>query len=313
MKEITLSIRAETAFKEAGFYTSKLCNSRPSCFDFAARRDNQLIFVKAYANIRNASLLGSCELKTITGYLSGACVYVSEKSRDKPLEDDTVYSRYGIFAVTQKTLEDMLLRKAYPLVRASPGGYYVKLNGDLIRERRRKLGLSIGKISEMTGLSRRTLYGYEKNMGKASVSVAYKLEWIMGVPLVEPLDIFQTSLENKGFLAAARKFIRKHLTTHPIVRKLLQLNFSVVHTKRAPFDFIAKIPKEKLRIVGGIVHRKEKGADLRVEEILSLSKIVDAQPILITEKRIHPSDSVPVVSEEEIRKMEKPEELIQKL
>lgn len=299
-------------FQQTGFLTSRECHSRPSCFDFAARRSSQLVFVKAYNNIRNASVLNACELKTLVAHLKGASLYVSEKTRNKPLEDDTVYTRYGIYAVTPKTLEDMLTRKVYPLVKANPGGYYVKLDGNAIRDRRRKLGLSIGKISEMTGLSRRTLYGYEKNMGNASVSVAYKLEWIMGVPLVQPIDIFQQPPE-QGFLATAKQFLKRHLETHPIIRKLAQLNFSVVHTKRAPFDFVAKAPKEEISIIGGIVDEKEKTADERAEEILSLSKIVDAKPVLIANETIPVSHDIAVIKQAEIKAIEKPDEFVNRL
>lgn len=302
-----------TVFAETGFRTSEKCYSRPSCFDFAARRADHIVFVKAYPSVRNASLLNACELKTLTIHLAGTALYVSEKTRDKPLEDDTVYTRYGIHTVTPKTLEDILASKAYPLVKANPGGYYVKLDGKVIRDRRRKLGISISKISEMTGLSRRTLYGYEKNMGKASVSVAYKLEWIMGVPLVQPIDIFQQTPEAQGFLATARLFLKRHLETHSIIRKLMQLNFSIVHTKRAPFDFIAKPPEEKINIIGGIMNKKEKNAERRTEEILSVSKVVNAQPILITDGHVRLSHDVPVINHTEIRTIEKPDELIKRL
>ena len=258
-------------------------------------------------------MLNSCELKTITNYLSGQCLYVSEKTRNKPLEDDTVYSRYGIFAVTSKTLEDILLNKAYPLVRATPGGYYVELNGEAIKGRRQKLGVSIGKICEMTGLSRRTLYAYERNSGKASVSTAYKLEWIMGVPLVQPIDIFRSAPEDRGFLSTAKRFIKTHLGMQPVIRKLRQFNFSVMHTKRAPFDFVAKAPEEKINILGGIVHEKEKAIDRRAEEILSLSKVVNAQPVLIAEGEVRLNQDVPIISNEEIRKIEEPNEFIKRL
>jgi putative transcriptional regulator len=90
-----------------------------------------------------------------------------------------------------------------------PGGYYVRLDGESIRQRRMKLGLSVGKLAEQLRISRRTLYGYERGMVKASVSAAYNLEWILGMPMVKPIDIFKPAPLGAGFFATAKRIIVK--------------------------------------------------------------------------------------------------------
>ena len=115
----------EQILEKAGFRLSQGFHSRPCCFDLAAHGEKKLIFLKIHPNIGNICLNEAAELQKISGCFSAIPLIVGEKSRRKPLEDDTVYSRYDVCAITVKTLEDILLRGVYPLVEAGPGGYYI--------------------------------------------------------------------------------------------------------------------------------------------------------------------------------------------
>jgi putative transcriptional regulator len=303
---------AESLFEKAGFHLSQRCCARPSCFDFAARRERQLAFVKVHPNIGNIYEKDANGLATLGNFFSGASILICENTRKRPLEDDTVYSRYKVGALTLKTLEDTLLSKMGPLIEAGPGGYYVRLDGEKIRRKRLEKGLSIGKMAEITGVSRRTLYGYEKEMAKASVSTAYKLEWVLGVPVIKPIDIFQYPETSEGLLATARRIISESRFLQFVIRKLLQFNFAVFQTKRAPFDFIAKAPEIPTSLVGAVSHEKEKNFEIRTEEIISISKIVEAQPILVSDgQRISPN--IPLINREDFEQMKCCEDLMAKL
>jgi len=209
MKRAEILDTTESILEKAGFQLSKRCTSRPSCFDFVAQKDEKLAFIKVYANIGNVFAKDASELQTISECFSATPLIIGEKTRRKPLEDDTVYSRYNIYAITPKTLEDVILHGMHPLVGAGPGGYYIKLDGNLIRKKRQELGLSVGKMAEMMGISRRTLYGYERGMAKASVSAAYKLEWVLGITVVQFIDVFQPTPQGTGLFAAAKR-VAKH-------------------------------------------------------------------------------------------------------
>jgi len=313
MKRTEILDATESILKKAGFQVSERCVARPSCFDLVAKREGQVALMKMYGNIGNVSVEDASELQTISGYLSATPFFICNENRRKPLEDDTVYSRYNICTITLKTLEDITLHGMYPLVEAGPGGYYVRLDGNRIRERRQKLGLSIGKLADMIGISRRTLYGYEKDMAKASVSVAYNLEWILGAPVVKSVDVFQSSSQEEGFLAAARRMITKHHVLQRVLKKFAQINFRVAHTKRAPFDFIAKSLDEPLNIIGGVPNEKEQNIDQRMEEIASISKVVNAQPIFVTDGQQVPNNSIPQICHKDLQSVGCLKKLISKL
>jgi len=300
---------AETVLKEAGFAVSEICCSRPSCFDFVARKSKSLILIKVESDVDSLSPGDSSELRVISECLSATSLLLSQKAREKPLEDDTVYSRYNILAITPRTFENIVIHKTHPLIQAGPGGYYVEIDGEAIKRRRQELGFSVGAMAEMIGISRRTLYGYERGMAKASVAAAYNLVWTLGIPVAEPVNIFEKSMSyRKCFLTKAKRVIAKYKFVQKILGKFARCNIKTV--KKAPFDFVITVPEENMRIIGGVANDKERGLDKRVDEILSVSKVVQAHPVLITEEQMSLNKNIPCIQKEELSKIKTPEDLI---
>lgn len=305
-KEITKA--PEDLLKEAGFSVSERCCSRQSCFDFAARKNDTRIFVKAQVDIDNFSPTDSADLKALSECMSGASLIIGERTREKPLEDDTVYSRYDVRVVTPKTFENIMLRKTFPLIHAGPGGYYVEIHGEAIRSRRQEMGLSVGEMALMIGISRRTLYGYERGMAKASVSAAYNTIYILGVPVAEPIDVFEASKSHRKCLFSTAKFaITKSKLLQKIFGKFKRCNITTF--RKAPFDFVLSVPEEAI-IIGGVAGRKESELNKRVDEILSISKVVEAHSILITEDHELSKKDILCMCKDELSKIKNPEELI---
>jgi len=296
------------ALKEAGFQISQLCCSRPSCFDFAARKGDEAVLVKVHSNVDGFSCFDSHELRVIAGRVAAAPIVVSELAHDKPLEDDTVYSRYSVYVVTRKTLRGVAFRTGFPLVNASPGGYFVEVDGALIEKRRKELGFSIGDLAGMIGVSRRTLYGYERCMAKASVSSAYNLANVLGVPVAKPVNVLEKAGKQRACLLwKAKRAIVCRSLLRKVLRKFATCDFSVV--QKAPFDFVINVPDENCVIVGGIAGEGEPELDTRAEEILSVSRVVKAHPMLITEKKERFRDDVICISSDELALMRSPLDL----
>lgn len=301
----------DAALRKAGFTVSEKCCTRPSCFDFAARKKETLILVKTRLDMDALSPRYSFELKKISDCVSAIPILVSENMRQKPLEEDTAYSRYDIVVVAPKTFENWVIRNVCPLVQAGPGGYYVEIDSEAVKRRRQELGLSIGEMAKMVGLSRRTLYGYERGMAKASVAAAYNLMCTLGVPVVKPVNMFEKAEKQQGrFLTTARKMIIKNKIVRKFLRRFSRCNVTTV--RNAPFDFVITVPEERMQIIGGVASCKEHKLERRVEEIISVSKVIKANPILITDGKKNIDKDIPCVRSEEIPKIRKPEDLIAK-
>jgi len=300
----------ESLFEDAGFHLSRRCCTKPSCFDFAARRENKLLFAKVQPNIGNIYEKDAYGLTTLSDAFHATSLFICEKTRNKPLEDDTLYTRYGVGAITLRTLEDTLLQGFGPLIKAGHGGYYVELDGEAMRKARLKKGLSMGKTAEILGVSRRTLYGYERGMAKASVLTAYKLAGILGIPIVEPLNLFQPIAKTEGFLATARRIISESRFLRFIIKRLRQFNFTVFQLRRAPFDFVARSPINGVTLIGAIAYEEEDNFAIKTEEIVSISKVAGAQPIYITDSDNISVDSIPLIRRKDFEKIKCCEDLM---
>lgn len=300
----------DTVLKEAGFAVSIECCSRRSCFDFAARKDGQAVFLKTQPDLGSFSLKDSRELKGISEFFAASSILIGERTRESPIADDTVYSRYAIPTITLRTLENVLLQKTRPLVQASPGGYYVEIDGEAIRRRRQELGLSVGEAAKLAGISRRTVYGYERNMAKASVTAAYNMMSTLGVPVAKSVDIFENSKQqhNCCFLTSARRIITKNTLLQKILKKFE--NYRITAVRRAPFDFVISVPGDRMHIIGGVARNQEPELNARVKEMLSVSRVVKARPILITEGRTSFGKSITCIDSEEFSRIGNPEDLI---
>jgi putative transcriptional regulator len=300
----------EALLKETGFAVSQICQSRPSCFDFAARKGENLILIRVQRDIDNLSPGDSSELSEISRSISATSLLISENAREKPLEEDTVYSRYNVSAVTQKTFENIVSRKAYPLIQAGPGGYYVEIDGPAIRRRRQELGLSVGKIAEMSAISRRTIYGYERGMAKASVTAAYNLMSTLGIPVAKPINVFEKSTKERKclLLTTAKRVIARNRLLTKIFQKFTHYGISAF--RKAPFDFVITVSQDKMRIIGGVANTAEPDLEMRADEILSLCRVVQAHPVLITDGQELANRSMPCIQSDEFSNLKNPEDLI---
>jgi len=307
--EMENAVHLGVALKEAGFQVSQICCSRPSCFDFAARKEDKTVLVKVNSDVDTFPAQSARELKVIAGRLSAASLIISQQAHGKPLEDDTVYSRNAVFVVTEKTIRNIVLQTANPLIYAGPGGYTVEVDGVLIEKRRKELGLSVGKLAAMVGVSRRTLYGYERGMTRASVASAYKLAKTLGVPVVKPINVLgRTRRQSQCLLLKAKHAIAGKVLLQKVFRKFAFCDISPVH--RAPFDFVMNVPSGGYVIVGSVALNGERNLGNRVEELLSICQVVHAYPVLVTEKRKYCGGDVACVCVDELSVMRSPEDLI---
>jgi putative transcriptional regulator len=306
------AVQLGVTFKEAGFQVSQICCSRSSCFDFVARRNGKLLLVKVDSDVDTFSPQSSRELRVIASRVSSASLVVSRQTHGKPLQDDTVYSRYGVFVVTEKTVKNLAFEMGNPLVFASPGGYSVEIDGKLIEKRRIELGLSIGQLAEMIGVSRRTLYSYERGTAKASVTPAYRIEETLGVAVAKPINVFEkTKKQRQCLLMKTKHAIVAKTVLCKVLKKFASCDISPVH--KAPFDFIMNDSESKSVIIGCVAAYDESNLKNRIEETESFCRVTGTYPVLITEKEKSSSEDIPCFCLDELSLLRSPEDLIVKV
>jgi putative transcriptional regulator len=300
---------AASILNAAGFAVSQRCLSRPSCFDFAARKMKMVVLIKCQVDVGSLSPENAHELRLISESVSASTLLISANAGEMPLQDDTVYTKHNILAVTPRTFENVMIRGLSPIVRAGPGGFCVEIDPETIRKRRQQLGLSVGEMAEMIGTSKRTLYGYERGLAKASVPATYKLIWTLGVPIAVAINVFEKpSDRNRCLFAKAKHILAGSRVLRRIFKKLEK--YHVTPVSQAPFDFLVSVPQKGMRIMGAVVEKKEEGLDRRIDELLSLSKIVETQPVLITDGQRVSERGIPCLNCRDLSKVKEAEDLI---
>ncbi len=231
--------------QQAGFMVSKRCNIRPRSFDLAARKASTLIFCKVLYNIDGLNEETAREMKSLARYLGGTAVLVGAKTRDQMLEDSVVYMRYDIPAVNVQTLYDYFVEDVPPLVSAAPGGLYVSIDGDVLKEARKRTAMSLGALAAELGVSRRTISKYEEGGMDASIDIVLQLEELLDVALARSIDILHC-FEKKANIETSKE---NSPDTHPddgILGMLYTLGYQVMSTSQAPFKAISKDTSDTL-------------------------------------------------------------------
>jgi putative transcriptional regulator len=172
----------------AGFEVSERFSIRPRSFDLMARKNGTLLIIKVVAHIDSVSEDVAFDLEVISRHLGGVPLIVGERARDAELERGAVYVRYGIYAISPSTLYDYFVEMTPPLVYASPGGLYVNIDGEVLRDLREKRSMSLGDLGQVLGVSRRTISKYESGMG-TTLDVAIRIEEFFNTGVVKSINL----------------------------------------------------------------------------------------------------------------------------
>ncbi|KXS43757.1 MAG: hypothetical protein AWU59_930 [Methanolobus sp. T82-4] len=237
--------------KQAGFIVSKRCNIRPRSFDLAARNAETLLFCKVLYNIDGLNEETAKEMRSLARYLGGSALLVGAKTRDQLLEDSVVYMRYDIPAVNLQTFYDYFVENIPPLVSASPGGLYVSIDGDVLKEARQKVSMSLGSLASELGVSRRTISKYEDGNMDASIDIVLHLEEILDVALAQSIDLLQRFDKHGRIEIAPEEIVEKHIIEKQtpddgILNMLHMLGYQVMSTSQAPFKAISRDTSDTL-------------------------------------------------------------------
>jgi putative transcriptional regulator len=293
-----LIARVREVLARAGFYVSKPLNMRSISFDIVARRDRILLIIKILSNVDAFNKENAEEMKTLAEALQASPIMIGERTGSGDIEEGIVYSRFNVPIINLQTLSDYMLEGVPPFIFAAPGGLYVKLDSQVLKEIREERGISLGNLAEVAGVSRRTIQMYEGGMG-AMIEVALRLEDFLKEPLVMPVDPFEYKTEDRERyfeLKAADEFSKQ------VFERLVALGFSVVPTCKAPFEALAR--DHRVLILTGMGQDESKLME-KAKMVSDLSKVTEHRSVIFIE-RIRTRDHIEetaLVGRDELRKM----------
>ncbi|MDD1673193.1 MAG: transcriptional regulator [Methanomicrobiales archaeon] len=272
-----------------GYQVSERCSIRPCSFDLIAAREDRGLIIKAVTHIDSVNEEMARDLDQIASHLLMIPLIVGEHSRDAVLQRGAIYLRYGIYAINVATLYDYLVEHNPPLIYASPGGLYVNIDGEAIRELRERNQLSLGDLAHMLGVSRRAISKYESGMG-TTLDVAIKLEELFEASVTVPIDLFSYH---------SRFAIQQLLPSAPLLPDLNRIGMECHRLHRAPFEALTIFQEYRILTGYGTAQKVVKRASLisnlsQVTKTRAMCVITDSNKqkkvgntLIIGEKRLH--------------------------
>lgn len=276
----------------AGFYISDTCTIRPSSFDFVARRDNTLFVVKVLNNIDALSEDVAKEILLLAKYLEAVPLLIGNRTSSGALENETLYYRYRVPIITYETLNECL-RGVMPIVTAAPGGFYVNLDGDKIRELREEKGISLGQLARAAGISRRTIRMYERGE-RATVEVAERIYSFLGEDILKPLDMID-------FIDNYELEIGKSINDD-MLSLMESMGISILPTLRSPFNALSELVDELL-----LVGVSGKRIAERARIMSNISKVVERHSVFLIKSSSKKNiEGIPVIEKKELSRIDGP-------
>lgn len=229
----------------AGYDVSSALNLRSICFDVVARKDESLLIIKILSNVDAFSKDNAEEMRVLAEALSASPILIGERSSSGVLEPGIVYSRFDIPIISNETLVDHAIEEVPPLIFAAPGGMYVKLDSELLREIRETNKISLGSLAQIAGVSRRTIQMYETGMG-AMIDAALRIEEFLDIPMIIPLNPFEYTPKST---AEKYEISGDERTDSVVLNRLIDIGFSITPVMKSPFDALSRV-KEVIILTG---------------------------------------------------------------
>ncbi|MBC8520621.1 MAG: transcriptional regulator [Methanomicrobia archaeon] len=310
-----LIARAIEILKEAGFIVSSRCEARS--FDLAARRSEITLLAKILHNIDGINEGVSRSIRQAAFCLLASPIVVGEKSGAFFLEDDVVYHRYGIPVINVHTLHDYFVEGVHPYVYSATGGLYVSIDGEAMKRAREKKGFSLGDIAAGLGISRRSVSRYEEGGMSTTIDIALRLEEILDMMLIEPLEFLKTEFVkplSPDISAAGVEEAASSLEGY-ILSIMEEIGFEIFKTAYAPFNAVSlslspsQSESERVKILTGISKYTERMIK-KARIVSSLSQVTRTKSVFVVNgnvKRVQIDNTV-LIKKEELKRIRDPEE-----
>ncbi|MFO7792664.1 MAG: transcriptional regulator [Candidatus Saliniplasma sp.] len=280
MKRLQLIENVRDILAKAGFYLSERHFDRNISFDIIARKDDELLIIGVSLNADSSRIRNAKEIKILSDVLEGSPLFVAEKGGNRSLERGVIYSRQGVPLLSLDTLYDMFIEGVPPYVFSAPGGFYVKIDSDLIKKARKDRNVSLSRLADIGGVSRKAIQKYEKGMG-ADLEVALKLQEFLGEDLILPLNPLDRSDESeytKEFpedMSGFDKDIFEYLTS---------IGYRIVPTWKCPFEAITEDEKDVL--LTGVGSEENPEIKKKAKIVSDISHITERDSVIFLKKRV---------------------------
>ena len=291
----------ENLLTSQGFKTSDIYDQ--GSFDIVARKNLLILLLKTFLNIDSINEHNAHEMKQLANIFLASPIIIGEKSRNGLLEEGVIYERYDIPAIGFETLKNMIVYNEYPEILADRGGYFVKIDGNVIKQYREEYSMSLKDLASLAHVSRATMYKYENGIVRANTETAMILEEILNTKVTLDIDLLKQPQQ------------KEEIKYSDDVNDLSKLGYGVLSTNKSPFDAVAKMKssdKDSPLMANVEKNRNEKTLKRMAIPLKDLSMVTTSEPVfIINNDKIKESiGTVPVIKSWELKEFENSKELL---
>ncbi len=317
----TILEKIDDLLKKANFETFMLdnfCNKKNKfCFDLLVKKNDLIFSVKVFTNIDNISAEIVNDIKSLSTLLKSKPLLIGIKNRYNELEDNTIYIRDGLPFITLTTLENIINKDLYPYILARRGGGIMFLNGNVMKLLREKHSISRKELSELLGVTKRTVCAYENESMRPSEKIANKISDILNNQTIfRKINLFDWNFQFEIDQKESREDIDLNPFESHLQEVLDDIGISSYWYKKSTIPFklslYSNIPDEKdessfYPLFSGVSEENKKINELSFKCLKMFTELFHANSLFIVNNDIKIPDSlkkikIPIVR---IRKLEK--------
>jgi putative transcriptional regulator len=247
-------------------------------FDIVAYREGfRPLLVKVSENLKQVSKVELEDLRKSSRAYNVVSLLIASKSGSSNLEDDVIYEKQGILALTTRTLEKSFSTGEKPIVIHRKGNYFLKVNSRVFVERLKEYGYSRSELAEILRVTKKTIYLYERGELLVPLDKGLLLAQLLGEDIFEELDPLKPLIilnEEAITSDTPRDKIEEFLWKLASRLNKLFLNFT-----RTPVDVVVK--NNSATVVVAKATYIDRSLEKKIEDAEKIADLVNAPLIVV--------------------------------
>ncbi|WP_168065257.1 helix-turn-helix domain-containing protein [Sulfolobus sp. S-194] len=268
-------------------------DKKEKSIDIITVNRNKKMIVKILGNKKSSKIKN--DLKNIARIGLGIPVIIEDST-----EQEIINDRGNILGMNVETFERILDGEKVFLYKTR-GGIFVKINSKELKKKREEMGLSLGEVAQTLGVSRISIYDYEREDSYVSIDIAEKLVELFGDEILgDIISGFKVDEKDINLETQRDSFSDK------IMLNLNEKGYKVVKMNFTAVDIIASKNDKKLLFS---VEADNVSKSLRkFNEAKKITSKIKASLIVVVKesknKKIYEKEDFNTISENEIMNYE---------
>jgi len=243
--------------------------------DLLAASKAKNIFIKVVEDLKHIDSREVSELRELSTVFDAYPLIVAEKEGGVELDNIAAYEKHGLYAVNVGGLEAALENSIYVVKRH--GNFYMHIDSKKLREFRRVKRLSLGDLAKLVGVSRKTVYEYERSNMDVSLPTAIRLLEVVGDEIFKPIPVLDK--QEKPVKQSTKKMSTDTVAERRIILQVEKRGGKAVHSRHSPVDIGVKFAEKKAVVI--VEHKRDRDIGLRSEEAVKIAKAASAEKIAL--------------------------------